>query len=62
MLSETIRDALAALNKAGYNVKAEDLPKLHGDDVYEQELIVMAETSAYFHVAYKVSPVDGIDI
>lgn len=46
----------AALATAGYpGVKESDLPRLLGEDVYEQELIVMAETSAYFHVAYKVS-------
>ena len=28
---------------------------LTGADVHEEELIVMAETAAYFHVAYKVS-------
>lgn len=27
---------------------------LTGTDAYEEELIVMAETAAYFHVAYKV--------
>lgn len=32
-----------------------DLAKLHKEDQYEEELIVMAETAAYFRVAYKVS-------
>lgn len=35
-------------------LKEEDLGKLHEVDQYEEELIVMAETLAYFHVAYKV--------
>lgn len=35
-------------------LKEEDLPKLLGPDKYEQELIVMAEVSAFFRVSYKV--------
>ena len=49
--------ALAHLAAIGYNVKVEDPGKLRKEDMYEQELEVMAETSAYFRVAYKVSQV-----
>ena len=52
---EEIRNALTALAAVGYSVREDELPRLRGVDPYEQELIVMAETSAYFHVAYKVS-------
>lgn len=52
---EDISDALSALSMAGYpGLKESDLPRLLGPDPFEEELIVMAETSAYFHVAYKV--------
>ena len=54
---EALRDVLAALSNIGFQgIKEEDLSKLHGADPYEEELIVMAETSAYFHIAYKVRP------
>ena len=50
-----VRQALTALSAVGYSGLTEaDLAKLRGADTYEQELIVMAETSAYFHIAYKV--------
>ncbi|THG95428.1 hypothetical protein EW026_g6225 [Hermanssonia centrifuga] len=49
-----VNEALAALAMVGYRgLKQEDLPKLRGTDEYDEELIVMAETSAYFHVSYK---------
>lgn len=44
--------ALAAIGLSG--LKVEDLHKLRGTDSWEEELIVMAETAAYFHVSYKV--------
>ena len=51
-----ISAALAALASAGFSgVKEDDLYKLDESNSYEEELIVMAETSAYFHVSYKVS-------
>ncbi|KAH8091801.1 P-loop containing nucleoside triphosphate hydrolase protein [Cristinia sonorae] len=49
-----IQAALSALTTIGHQgVKVEDLAKLHGNDPYEEELIVMAETAAYFHVSFK---------
>lgn len=48
------QDALAALAKLGYNVTAADLGKLNPPDIFEEELQVMAEVRAYFHVSYKV--------
>ena len=39
----------------GFSITEKDLEKIHGDDQYDEELMVMAETSAYFRVAYKVS-------
>lgn len=39
----------------------ESLAKLNAEDGYEEELIVMAETSAYFRVAYKVRPILRLD-
>ena len=48
----TVQNALANLGFSG--VKEEDLSHLYGVDLHEEELVVMAETAAYFHVAYKV--------
>lgn len=49
-------EALAILTKLGYTgLKVEDLGKLNPPDEFEEELQVMAEVRAYFHVAYKVS-------
>ena len=39
----------------GFSITEKDLAKIQGGDQYDEELTVMAETSAYFHVAYKVS-------
>ncbi|KAF7797716.1 hypothetical protein EIP86_008916 [Pleurotus ostreatoroseus] len=51
---EDIAEALAALAKIGHQgLKEDDLPRLFGPDPYEEELIVMAEMSAYFHVVYQ---------
>ena len=50
-----VQEALAALARISYNVTEGDLAKLLKEDKYDEELIVMAETSAYFRVAYKVS-------
>lgn len=47
------QEALAALAKLGYNVTAADLGKLNPPDIFEEELQVMAEVRAYFHVSYK---------
>jgi len=48
--------ALRALAEAGYpNLQASDLSRLLPPDSFEEELIVMAEVRAYYHVAYKVS-------
>lgn len=53
---DMMKTALAALANVGFSgVKEDDLYKLNEWNSYEQELIVMAETSAYFHVSYKVS-------
>ena len=49
--------ALSILARLGYtNTTAEDFGKLIPPDVYEQEMDVMAEVRAYFHVSYKVRP------
>lgn len=54
-------EALAVLTKLGYKgLKIEDLGKLNPPDEFEEELQVMAEVRAYFHVAYKVSRVHGV--
>ena len=59
-MPEDIAEALAALAKIGHQgLKEGDLPGLFGPDPYEEELIVMAETSAYFHIVYKVSSPPG---
>ena len=52
---ELLQQALGLLKQAtGINATEEMLAKLNLEDPYEEELIVMAETSAYFRVAYKV--------
>ncbi|CAL1705006.1 unnamed protein product [Somion occarium] len=49
-----VREALSALARIGYTgLTGEKLARLHGDDAYEEEMVVMAETMAYFHVSYK---------
>ncbi|KIP02342.1 hypothetical protein PHLGIDRAFT_32230 [Phlebiopsis gigantea 11061_1 CR5-6] len=48
-----VRQVLASLASLGYNVTQGDLAKLQKEDKYDEEFIVMAETSAYFRVAYK---------
>ncbi|KAL8280533.1 hypothetical protein RQP46_007181 [Phenoliferia psychrophenolica] len=45
--------ALASLAQIGLPASKETLPKLFSDDEYLEELIVMAETRAYFQIAYK---------
>ncbi|OJA13651.1 hypothetical protein AZE42_06890 [Rhizopogon vesiculosus] len=46
--------ALMALAEAGYpNLKVSDLSRLLPPDSFEEELIVMADVRAYYHVAYK---------
>jgi vacuolar protein sorting-associated protein 1 len=48
--------ALRSLAEAGYpNVRVPDLARLLPPDSYEEELIVMADVRAFYHVAYKVS-------
>ncbi|KZT07896.1 uncharacterized protein LAESUDRAFT_811749 [Laetiporus sulphureus 93-53] len=48
------KEALALLTKLGYTgLEVEDLGKLNPPDEFEEELEVMAEVRAYFHVAYK---------
>ncbi|KAJ3559507.1 hypothetical protein NM688_g311 [Phlebia brevispora] len=48
------RKASSPRNTMGYaGLEEADLARLRGPDPYEEELIVMAETSAYFHIAYK---------
>lgn len=52
--TELLQEALGLLVQLGYPTASEEtLGRLHGPDEYEQELIVMAETSAYFHICYK---------
>ncbi|KAG1745120.1 P-loop containing nucleoside triphosphate hydrolase protein [Suillus paluster] len=46
--------ALRALADAGYpNLRVPDLARLLPPDSFEEELIVMADVRAYYHVAYK---------
>ena len=48
--------ALRALAEAGYpNLRVSDLSRLLPPDSFEEELVVMADVRAYYHVAYKVS-------
>ncbi|KAK7676574.1 hypothetical protein QCA50_020450 [Cerrena zonata] len=47
------RRVLAGLAELGYNCSVVDLGKLVPPDIYEQEMDVMAEVRAYFHVPYK---------
>jgi len=50
--------ALRALATAGYaNLQASDLARLLPPDAFGEELVVMADVRAYYHVAYKVSRV-----
>ena len=50
-----VQQALGTLAQLGYEgLKAEDLGRLIQADPYEEELNVMADVMAYFHVAYKV--------
>lgn len=51
-----LQQALATLAELGLAVKEADLAPLRGNACYDDELVVMAETSAYFRVAYKVRP------
>lgn len=51
---EDISELQGLLARLGYPSDEHALARLHGPDKYEEELIVMAETSAYFHVSYKV--------
>ncbi|KIJ12479.1 hypothetical protein PAXINDRAFT_101195 [Paxillus involutus ATCC 200175] len=47
-------DALEYLSRAGYSgLSVADLARLLPPDAFEDELIVMADVRAYFHVAYK---------
>ncbi|KAG1727762.1 P-loop containing nucleoside triphosphate hydrolase protein [Suillus paluster] len=46
--------ALRALAEAGYaNLRISDLARLLPPDSFEEELVVMADVRAYYHVAYK---------
>ncbi|KAG2073824.1 hypothetical protein BDR04DRAFT_1151940, partial [Suillus decipiens] len=48
--------ALRALAEAGYaNLGIPDLARLLPPDSFQEELVVMADVRAYYHVAYKVS-------
>ncbi|KAG2364145.1 P-loop containing nucleoside triphosphate hydrolase protein [Suillus spraguei] len=53
--AETLEDkALRALAEAGYaNLRVSDLARLLPPDPFEEELVVMADVRAYYHVAYK---------
>jgi hypothetical protein len=51
---QALQQALGLLKQLGYPACEEILPRLHGSDPFEDELVVMAEVSAYFHVSYKV--------
>ncbi|KAG1812617.1 P-loop containing nucleoside triphosphate hydrolase protein [Suillus subaureus] len=48
--------ALRALAEAGYaGLRVSDLARLLPPDSFEEELVVMADVRAYYHVAYKAS-------
>jgi hypothetical protein len=48
--------ALRTLAEAGYaGLHVSDLARLLPPDSFEEELVVMADVRAYYHVAYKVS-------
>ncbi len=52
---DEVNEVLAGLSRLGHTGKKEgDLARLNDSDPFEQELIVMAEVSAYFRIAYKV--------
>ncbi|KAJ7590318.1 P-loop containing nucleoside triphosphate hydrolase protein [Mycena floridula] len=48
---ETLLSAVAAVGIP--NISQDNIERLRGPDEYEEELIVMAEVRAYFHVSYK---------
>ncbi|KAF7326063.1 hypothetical protein MKEN_00457600 [Mycena kentingensis (nom. inval.)] len=51
---DTANEALTLLAKLGYpGLKVEDLGKLREGDIYETEMMVMAEVRGYFQCAYK---------
>jgi len=51
---DEVNEVLAGLSRLGHTGKKEgDLARLNDSDPFEQELIVMAEVSAYFRIAYK---------
>ena len=53
--ADASHDVMGALVQFGFHgLGEEDLGRLCGADAHEEELIVMAETAAYFHVAYEV--------
>lgn len=56
MRDETAEErALRVLKEAGYvSYKLADFDRLRRTDVFQDELIVMADVRAYFQVAYKV--------
>ena len=39
----------------GFSLTEKDLAKVRGEDQHDEELMAIAETPAYFRVAYKVS-------
>jgi thymidylate synthase ThyX len=48
--------ALRALAEAGFaGLRVSDLARLLPPDSFEEELVVMADVRAYYHVAYKAS-------
>ena len=46
--------ALCALAELGHGLSSEDLGRLLVPDPYDEELAVMADVRAYFHIGYKV--------
>ena len=58
MNAEHLNAVLGGLTNLGFHgLTSEDLYKLHPPDEFEEELLVMAEVSAYCRVAYKVASV-----
>lgn len=55
---EAVQEALANLTRIGITgLNEADLKKLRGADGYEEELEVMAETRAYYQVAFTVGSI-----
>lgn len=60
---DKLANVLSALAAYGFSaVKEEDLARLHGADMFEEELDSVAQTCAYWKVAYKVRMLPGTPV